>query len=131
MKRLSVYSSIITMLATVGCAEDAANLDNVERLYSYYINSWETETAEIDTLRRYCTDDFVARWKGETEYDLILQAQDTYTEWASMLSVSADPANRKNVCLVCFPGDQGYCLLVMLKEENGKWKVDDVRPYDS
>jgi hypothetical protein len=132
--RNKLLLSLLGLVLTSGVRsqeESSAATATIKGFYHYYIVETDKTFPHIkfneDTLRKYCTASFLKKWYDGREYDRVLQAQDDYIEWANNIKVVPlnKPAN--HVYKVCFLGPLKHCIIVTVKKEQGKWKIDDTR----
>jgi aminoglycoside/choline kinase family phosphotransferase len=122
-------------LVTTSCAqsqeESSAATATIKGFYHYYIVETDKTFPHItfneDTLQTYCTASFLKKWYAAREYDRVLQAQDDYSEWAQNLTVAPLNNSGNNAYKVCFLGPLNHCIIVTVKQEQGKWKIDDTQ----
>lgn len=133
MRNKLLISLLGLVLTSCGRSQDesSAVTATIKGFYHYYIVETDKTFPHItfneDTLQTYCTASFLKKWYAGSEYDRVLQAQDDYSEWANNLTVAPLNNPEKNAYKVCFLGRVNHCIIVTVKKEQGKWKIDDTQ----
>jgi hypothetical protein len=133
MRNQLLLSLLGLVLTSCGRSQDesSAATATIKGFYHYYIVETDRTIPQItfneDTLQTYCTASFLKKWHADHEYDRVLQAQDYYSEWANHLTVVPLNNLAKNAYKVCFLGPLNHCIIVTIKKEQGKWKIDDTQ----
>ena len=141
-RKPAFFSLILLMLFFLSCSSETAPssvsdpekvMDAIKEFYSSYIlesSKMPPNDLQIEALKnRHCTQRFLTQLNdAEVDVDPFLNAQDVDEKWASTLEIIPKDVS-KNLYSVCY--EIGYdkskqCVVVLAKENQGLWKIDNV-----
>jgi hypothetical protein len=141
------FLSLLLLTAVLTAAHAAPGDEVVARFYQWYVHSLNqddrSEPMKSPRIHQYVTEHCLQRIAyqskhsemdgGGLDYDPFLMAQDWDKGWEHNIAVKdLHPAGAKRVVQVTLSGKQmdPHRLILVLAQEAGKWKIDQVDEGD-
>ncbi|MAC96739.1 MAG: hypothetical protein CMC96_14705 [Flavobacteriales bacterium] len=136
-----ILLGFLSILNFSACDSQNTVSDEVKTLREFY-SSYIMENAKneldfqkIDSIKAiYCTDELLEELKNsELEADPFLDVQDYDKTWAENLKIKKSKIGENNyqVCFKVQFDKSNHCLLISLKKEEGKIKINKVKRIDN